>query len=191
MRKGHWFRCLAATATFVVAFGLPVVSSLAQPLGSRASANKRSLRVFLRSYLGNPYPLFEKQGPTRYSAAFVDLGDNGRKEVIVYVTGRGWCGSGGCLMLILAPHDSSYKIVTSATIVWPPIRVLATKSHGWHDISVDVHGGGIRLGYQALLQFNGKTYPNNPTVSPALPLRVKAPGKTVITWGTKGKRLYQ
>jgi hypothetical protein len=42
-----------------------------------------SLREFLRHSLGKPDAPSEKEGPTRYSAAFVDLNDDGKKEVIV------------------------------------------------------------------------------------------------------------
>ncbi|MFZ3201855.1 MAG: hypothetical protein WA175_11985 [Candidatus Acidiferrales bacterium] len=61
-----------------------------------------------------------------------------------------------------------------------PIRVLATKSNGWYDISVRVQGGGIQPGYEAKLSFDGKTYDNNPSVSPAERLTQKLAGKTVI-----------
>ncbi len=40
----------------------------------------------------------------RFASALVDVMDDGTKEVIVYVRGRGRCGSGGCVMLILAPE---------------------------------------------------------------------------------------
>ena len=93
------------------------------------SKQAESLKSFLQSYLGKPYPPFERDGPTRYSSAFVDLKDDGTKEVIVYVSGRAWCGSGGCIMLILSPEGTSYKVVTRTTITRPPIRILNTKSN--------------------------------------------------------------
>lgn len=154
---------------------------------------EESLRKFLRDYLGAPDPSLESQGPTLYSAAFVDLRDDGALEVIVYLTGRGWCGSGGCTTLVLAPKDSSYRLITEITITRPPIRALISKSHGWHDITVVVQGGGIIEPYEAKLSFDGETYPANPTVPPARELTEKVPGKivvplTALTEG--GKRLY-
>lgn len=137
-----------------------------------------SLKMFLRDYAGNPSSSGDKA--THYSFAFVDLKDDGTQEAIVYLTGDGWCGSGGCTTLILAPSDSSYRVVTKITISRPPIRILASKSNGWHDISVRVQGGGIVQAYEARLPFNGKTYPSNPSTLPAQRLVGRAPGEVVI-----------
>ena len=149
-----------------------------------------SLRTFLRKYLGEPYPPFERDGPTQYSSAVVDLRDDGTHEVIVYVSGRGWCGSGGCNMLILAPEGGSYTVITQTTITRLPIRILNTKSHGWHDIAVQVAGGGIE-GFEAILSFDGETYPSNPSVSPARQSAYgKVPGRVVMPSNPKGELLY-
>jgi len=95
-------------------------------------------------------------------------------------------------MLILAPEGaSSFKVVTKTTITRLPIRVLATKSNGWHDISVVAAGGGVQPGYDAILSFDGKTYPSNPSTSPAGRLEGKVEGKTVMPVTTEGKLLYQ
>ncbi len=156
-----------------------------------AQSKPDRLTKFLQSYLGEPYPPFEKQGATRYSSAFVDLKDDGTKEVIVYVSGRAWCGTGGCNMLILAPENTSYRVVTKTTITRLPIRVLTTKSNGWHDISVVVAGGGVQPGYEAKLSFDGKTYPSNPSVPPAHPLDGEVRGKIVVPVTAKDRPLYQ
>ena len=67
--------------------------------------------------------------------------------------------------------------MTELTIVRRPIRVLETKSNGWHDIGVIVAGGGIQLGDEAILPFDGKSYPTNPTVLPAKEFHGKPIGK--------------
>jgi hypothetical protein len=115
-------------------------------------AEENSLRTFLQPYLGS-MPVGEDT-TTRYQDAFVDLNGDGIPEVIVFVTGEDWCGSGGCEILVLARKGSSYSVVTRMTVSRPPIRVLTTKSHGWHDISVWVQGGGYVRGYEAELQFD-------------------------------------
>jgi hypothetical protein len=150
-----------------------------------------SLKSFLQSCLGKPYTPFEREGATRYSSVFVDLKGDGTTEVIVYVSGRAWCGSGGCIMLILAPEGTSYRVVTRTTITRPPIRILNTKSNGWHDISVVVAGGGIQLGDEAILPFDGKTYPSNPSVPPARRSIEKIQGKIVIPVTAEEQPLYQ
>jgi hypothetical protein len=123
---------------------------------------------------------------TKYSASFVNLSGEGKEDVVVYLTGQSWCGSGGCTTLILAPRDSSYRVVTKITITRPPIRVLATRSNGWHDISVRVQGGGIQPGYEALLSFDGKSYPRNPSTPPARRLTEKVSGEVLVPATTEG-----
>jgi hypothetical protein len=156
-----------------------------------AQSQPNRLTEFIQKYLGEPYPPFEQQRATRYSSAFVDLRDDGTKEVIVYLTGREWCGSGGCIMLILTSEGPSYRVLTKTTATRLPIRVLVTKTNGWHDISVVVAGGGILPGYEADLTFDGKTYPLNPSVPPAHPLAGEVRGKTVVSVTAKDKPVYQ
>jgi hypothetical protein len=133
-----------------------------------------SLKTFLRSSFADAI-----DPTTRYTAASVNLGGAAR-VLIVYVTGRSWCGTGGCTTLILAPRASSCKVISVVTVTRLPIRVLTTKTNGWYDISVWVEGGGIQTGYEAKLRFDGKTYPRNPTVRPAQPLRPGIAGEIVI-----------
>jgi len=149
------------------------------------------LKSFLQNYLGKPYAPFEREGATRYSSAFVDLKGDGTKEVIVYISGRAWCGSGGCVALILIPEGTSYGVVTETTVTRLPIRILNTKSNGWHDISVVVAGGGIQPGYEAILSFDGKTYPSNPTVAPARRSSGEIQGKIVLPVTAEEQLLYE
>lgn len=149
-----------------------------------------SLKNFLREYAGKPWPEFEKENKTRYSAAFVDLAGDGTQQVIVYLTGRGWCGSGGCVTLVLSRKGSQYELVTEITISRPPIRILNTKSNGWKDITVQVAGGGVAA-REAMLSFNGKTYPSNPSVHLAHSLDENVAGKVVIPYEGEGTPLYE
>ncbi len=156
----------------------------AQPPSTHAD-NSARLRRFLQEYLRS-----SDDKTARYLAAFVDLKDDGTKQAIVYFTDQHSCGSGGCSMLILVPQRPSYRVVGSITIAWPPVRVLKTKSHGWHDIAVWVQGGGIQPGYEAVLSYDGRRYPNNPTVPPARAASQKPKGNTVIPALSKGVPVY-
>jgi hypothetical protein len=153
---------------------------------ARSSAKEESLKKFLQSYSGSS----ADNKTTRYAAAFVDLKDDGKQQAIVYLIGPRWCGSGGCSSLVLLPVGSSYKVVTKTTITQLPIRILSTKTNGWHDLGVWVQGGGIQPGYEARLKFNGKKYPSNPSVPPAQRLQKGTEGKVVIPDDTKGSPLY-
>jgi len=147
-----------------------------------------SLKRFLRDYVAG----LDAGGgkTTEYFAAFAGLTDDGAKEVIVYQTNDGWCGTGGCTTLILAPKNHSYRVVSKVMITRPPIRMLATKSHGWHDIAVRVQGGGIQSGYEAKLSFNGKSYPVSPSSPRARLLVEKVAGEVVVPTTAVGNPLY-
>lgn len=122
---------------------------------------------------------------TRYRLALADLNGDDQPEALIYAidtAGGGeadLCGSGGCDLYVLSPTATGYRLVTNISITRPPIRVLPTITHGWHDLAVLVAGGGIIPGYEARLRFNGSSYPENPSVLPATHLE-DVIGKVVI-----------
>jgi len=137
-------------------------------LGQQAiSINRPSelLKAYLRSYLSRGIALSDTT--TRIAAISVKTDDGKIAEDIVYVSGQQWCGSGGCLMLILKPVGSSFEVLGRVTIVQLPIRLLPSMHDGYPDIGVHVQGGGIQAGYEAVLSFDGKGYPTNPSMPPA------------------------
>ncbi|HYR86702.1 MAG TPA: hypothetical protein VE422_21625 [Terriglobia bacterium] len=131
---------------------------------------------------------------TRYFEAWADLNGDGKQEAIVYIAGESWCGTGGCITVVLEPKDSSYEVITKMTITRPPIRVLTSASYGWHSLTVWVQGGGVQ-GYDAELQFNGKSYPTDPSIAPSRRFDGKAEGEIVIPASASdnrnGKPLYE
>jgi hypothetical protein len=155
---------------------------------SRSEEMTTSLKRFLRNYLSDPKTGEDKT--TRVAIADVQLRDRGDRQIIAYITGREWCGSGGCVTIILEPAGADYRVITEMTITRPPIRVLKTKCHGWHDISVRVQGGGIVSSYEAKLSFDGETYPMNPTVVPAQRISGKLAGTVAISRDDSGVALF-
>jgi len=141
-----------------------VTASLLFAVPCQSQTTDAALKNVLRQYLRDQD--VENDSSVRYIAAFVDLNDDGKKEIIVHVISQSLCGTGGCPTLVLAPEQSSFIIVSRISITRPPIRVLKTKSHGWHDLAVWVAGGGIQPGYEADLPFDGESYATNPTVPP-------------------------
>jgi hypothetical protein len=109
---------------------------------------------------------------------------------VVYVSGRMWCGTGGCILLVLEPTASTYRVIGRTTITRPPIRVLRSSHHGLPDLSVWVAGGGIHRPYAALLPFDGIRYPSNPTMPPARRAAAPIAGRVVIRGDSEGERLY-
>jgi hypothetical protein len=164
-----------------------VLSAAGQRPNSSTSAPDQKLKQFLRRHLSDPQIGEDKT--TRFSSAPVKRNDGTIGEIVVYISGQSWCGSGGCTLLILEPHDSSYKIIGRTSIVRLPIRRLHHITNGHHDIGVWVQGGGIQPGYEAALRFDGKTYPGNPTIKPAQRLSGKTAGDMLIA-DTNSKLLF-
>jgi hypothetical protein len=114
---------------------------------------------------------------TRYYDVLADLNGDGSREAIVFLSGRGWCGSGGCHTLILSYAGSSYRLVADIPATYPPIRVLKVTGKGWRDIGVWTEGGGIEPpGRESSYSFDGSTYVRDAAVRP----RDSADGEIVI-----------
>ena len=143
--------------------------------GTNSARSVIALRSFLQRNVGWG-PASDKA--MRYSFARVSLKDKKAKQVLVYVTGPGWCGSGGCTALLLEPYDSSFRVIDRFTLARLPIRILPSMTHGWHDLAMPVAGGGIIHRYIAILKFNGHSYPSNPSMAPKLP-------ESLVDTGTK------
>jgi hypothetical protein len=115
-----------------------------------------------------------------YVAALHDLNGDGYPEALLFLSGQGQCGSGGCPLIVLQRISGAWKETKTITITKPPIRVLANRHHGWQSLGVQVSGGGILEPYEAVLDFGSNGYPSNPTVPPAHHSRAGAPGRTLI-----------
>lgn len=183
--------CGVVTVCFVFFWtGLPTALSSSQAHQSdlASSAEKVALKEFLQLYV-KAHGLDDDK-TAGYSSAFLDLDGDGRLEAIVYLVGRWWCGTGGCPTMILARDGMSYKLVTEILITRTPIRVFDTRSKGWRNIGVWVQGGGILPGHEVELRFNGRTYPTNPTIPPAIRTGGKVPGEVVISAKKEMTPLY-
>ena len=152
-----------------------------------AAERQQSVAEWLRAQHGDSsVPGIEE---TRYALAYVDLNGDGRDEAIVYVQSQGMCGTGGCDFTILTPDAHSWREVASMSVTQLPIRLLDTSSRGWRDISVTVGGGGIRR-QEAILSFDGNSYPDNPTVPPARPAETSPAGRILIPADSEGTLLF-
>jgi len=118
-------------------------------------------------------------GTSTYKRADADLNRDGRKEAFIYLTDSNYCGSGGCVLVILSPDRHSYRTVMRSTVTRTPIRVLSSSTHGWRDVGVNVAGGGFARSRLVSMRFNGHRYPSNPTFAPALPLN-RPSGKVLL-----------
>ncbi len=146
------------------------------------------LKAYLRNYLtlGGRVP---PDTSTKITAARVKA-ENGEPEEVVYVSGQRWCGSGGCTLLILMPSGSSFKLLGKVTLVQLPVRLLSSMRNGRPDIGVTVQGGGVQAGYEAVLSFNGESYPRNPSLPPARK-STAVQGKVIIANTEGSVSLYE
>jgi hypothetical protein len=117
---------------------------------------------------------------SRYYYNFVDINGDKQPEAIVYLVGKYNCGSGGCKTLIFTQDGQDYRLVTEMTVSPSPILVTNQRTNGWNDI-VSPYSKIVRQGddytdklYYARMQFDGQTYPSNPSVAPEV-----EPGNTL------------
>jgi hypothetical protein len=149
----------------------------------QALRSDASLKHFLRSYAHDAVEGDDKS--TRFATA--DL--PGTRLKLVYLSGRSWCGSGGCTLLVLQREGPTFKRVSEISISRPPIVMLGMRHNGLPDIGVWVEGGGIHPGYQAALPFNGRHYADNLTVAPAHKTKARA-GQVLISVETPAAPLF-
>lgn len=157
--------CLVA---FVLAFSFGCVEARAQ------SQSEAALLTSLRKMYS------EEEGDARYFLKWFDLNGDGTPEAIVHVVGPQVCGTSGCDTHIFARRGKSYRLVSTVGLTRPLIIASSRRTHGWHNLIVLIAGGGIVRGYYAELQFNGRTYPDNPTVKPAKRIKGKPRGVVLI-----------
>ena len=176
---GDWYERLLAVGAL-----LGGCSSAARAEPARAAAREGSLRAFLQRWATGKGDSLEE---SMYTRAWVSLRSDRAMQVVVYIQGKGWCGSGGCTLLVLEPRGETFRVIGHMTITRPPIRILARTTNGWHDIGVHVAGGGIHPGYDAGVPFDGEQYAPNPTFPPARNVTGERVTATVIT-GHEGEQ---
>lgn len=80
--------------------------------------------------------------PARYVAVRRDLDGDGTEEVIVYLMGPFFCGTGGCSLLVLAKGEQGYREIGNVATARPPVRIVPTGGNGHADLLYQRSGGG-------------------------------------------------
>jgi hypothetical protein len=163
-----------------------ILSLLASPLAALPPPAQASLHAFLQAQFADARADYPE---TTYVAAFADLNGDGRDEALVSLYSGMFCGSGGCALYIYTPAGRSWREVAELTIVNAPVRLLATRTHGWRDLAVMVRGGGFERPGEARITFDGRTYASNPSLAPAL--RRGTSGRILIRDEDRGRPLFQ
>lgn len=163
-----------------------LVCAIAALTPLQISQVREPFEVFLRSYL----KASADEQPPAYAIALADLdGSSNTQEAIVYIQSREWCGSGGCTTLVLQRRGAMIRLVSQIAVTRLPIRILETTTNGWRDLGARVQGGGIVQAYDAVLPFNGRTYPAGAASSPARHANANARSAIVIPTDTPMKPL--
>lgn len=96
---------------------------------------------------------------TRYYYNYVDLNDDGVKEIFVELVGSYTSGSGGDTAIIFTDNNGKLEEVEEFTLIHNPVIISDEKTNGWKNIIVPKSGGGAKQEYVAL-KYNGKNYSN-------------------------------
>jgi len=132
----------------------------------------------------------ERMPAHRYTWGRVDLNGDGRPEVVAQVVGPMFCGTGGCPLLIFRePSPGRLQLITQMSLFKDPLIVPERRHNGWKELitRVRVDAG---TSYYAVLRYDGRTYPTNPSVAPAIPLRRPEPGTAYLEWNDKDPRAH-
>lgn len=161
--EAHWIKtrdehCLAAASSQLTA-------CLRDETNERVAYLKREMAKVNPNLPANANAFIKKHLQLEsYRAVPVHLSSDGQPEIIVYALDE--CGTGGCELYVLKSHGGTFTVVAEIGVTHAPIRVLATSTHGWRDLSFWASGGGEPHPHEAQLRFNGKTYPDNPVAIP-------------------------
>ncbi|MFS6828071.1 hypothetical protein [Cyanobium sp. ATX-6F1] len=118
-------------------------------------------------------------GSLRYAYDRVDLNGDGSPEIVATVQGPYTCGTGGCNFYVFRNGLKGPTLVSRMTLFRPPLIVSEQKHHGWKDLIVNVRQDAGHGGY-AVLSFDGRGYPSNPSAPPAQPLRHPLKGTALL-----------
>ena len=126
----------------------------------------------------------------RYLWSRVDLNGDGRPELVAQVVGPMFCGTGGCPLLIFRePSPGRLQLVTQMGLFKDPLVVTERRHNGWRELITRVRIDAAS-GYYALLRHDGRSYPTNPSVPPAVPLGDPVPGTAYLAWNEPDPRAH-
>lgn len=141
------------------------------------SETKRDIQ--LEKAIVKAFDLSQDENNIRYYYNKVDLNDDGKAEIFVYIVGSYVCGTGGCSAAILKNVDEEYILLSKFSLVNNPVIISNKKTNGYKNIIMQVYGGGIER-FFAQLKYDGTTYPSNPSIQPKIKQGTKLDGIAII-----------
>ncbi len=102
----------------------------------------------------------------RYVHAAIDLDDDGSQEVLVYLMGSFFCGTGGCNLQVYRSTAKGYVLVNDFPTSRVPIVISESRNNGWQDLWRLQSGGGAPATYVRHV-FDGERYVERERISAA------------------------
>lgn len=96
-------------------------------------------------------------GIFHYRYAQVDLNGDEWTDALVLVQQTGYCGTGGCTLLLLAGTAEGFTLVDRSPLSREPIELTEQWRDGWRTLVTGRGGGGVPYGL-ALTWFDGNRY---------------------------------
>jgi len=88
--------------------------------------------------------------------------ENSCLSPVVYLTGgSGYCGTGGCTLLMFGCAKEGYRLLGATSVAFPPVYVAKSSTKGYHGMKVALKDGTL-----VVLKFDGKKYFSNASVAP-------------------------
>ncbi|EIX4888726.1 hypothetical protein MDT00_002878 [Vibrio vulnificus] len=141
----------------------PITTQTVIPTDTRNVASSAEFRRDVDQAIREYFRL-HKTDPSnnQYRWLTYDLNGDGKEELLAQLD---WCGSGGCTLLIFENHQETWRFNSRITLVNTPIYLGNQRNHGWQDLIFNVRGGGAKA-QSHLMQYDGISYPLNPSVAP-------------------------
>lgn len=116
------------------------------------SVPNKELKNLIIEYMEIPEDFYEA---THYYYNYVDLDNDGTKEIFVMVTGPYTSGTGGSSALWVSENAGKLHVVQNFTLVNEPIIISDTIKNGFHELVVPYYGGE-KSQYSVLSYQNGE-----------------------------------
>lgn len=113
---------------------------------SEKEANDQ-LRNIIRDYYDIPEEFYET---TSYYYNYVDLDNDGNKEILAVVIGPYTSGTGGSSALWLTENGGKWHVNQDFTLVNMPVIISDKVTNGYHELVVPYYGGGQESSYAIL-----------------------------------------
>lgn len=130
-----------------------------------ANLSDAQLEKAIQSYI----KAYDAPPNSAYDFVRVDLNKNGKRDALVLfkLPHSYWCGWDGCGLVVFQARGNGFTPLSTIKGVRGPVYVSQAMNRGWRDIIVRISGAKVR-DKNVILAFNGRSYPDSPSLSETL-----------------------